>query len=105
MVVPQPPISSIFIPDKAIAQFCQRNHIRKLSLFGSVLRDDFTPQSDVDVLVEFEPGYAPGFLGLSRLQRELTELIGHQVDLRTPNSLSQYFRADVEAAAIPIYVA
>jgi hypothetical protein len=97
--------TGIPIPEQDIAQFCKRHHIRTLSLFGSVLRDDFTPQSDVDILVEFEPGHVPGLFGLVRLQRELSERLGRQVDLRTPASLSDYFRADVEALAVPIYAA
>lgn len=82
----------ITIPQDTLAEFCQRNHIRKLSLFGSVLRDDFRPDSDVDVLVEFEPGHVPGFLGISFMQIELSNLLGREVDLRTPAELSRYFR-------------
>lgn len=100
-----PKIHNILIPEREIAQFCQRNHIRRLSLFGSVLRDDFTPESDVDLLVEFEAGCVPGFLGLTHMQRELSELFNRRVDLRTPASLSDYFRAEVEASAVLIYAA
>jgi uncharacterized protein len=83
-----------------IAEFCQRHHIRKLSLFGSVLREDFGPQSDVDVLVEFEPGHVPGFFRLFDLEEELSRLFGgRKVDLRTPQDLSQYFRDQVVASA------
>jgi predicted nucleotidyltransferase len=83
-----------------IAEFCQRHHIRKLSLFGSVLRDDFHPESDVDVLVEFEPGHAPGFFRLFDLEEELSGLFGgRKVDLRTPQDLSRYFRDEVVAQA------
>ena len=82
-----------------IARFCQRNNIRRLALFGSVLRDDFGQDSDVDVLVEFEPGRAPGFLGLARMEEELSEIIGRKVDLNTPMSLSRYFRDAVLAEA------
>ena len=82
----------ISIPQDKLAEFCQRHHIRKLSLFGSVLRDDFRPDSDVDVLVEFEPGHVPGFLGISFMQIELSNLLGREVDLRTPAELSRYFR-------------
>ena len=74
------------IPLDAIAEFCQRNHIRKLSLFGSVLRDDFGPESDVDVLVEFEEGKTPG-LGFVSVMDGLTELLGREVDLVTPGSV------------------
>jgi len=79
------------IPQAQIAAFCRRHHIRRLSLFGSVLRDDFGPDSDVDVLVEFEPGHTPGF-GFVALERELSQLLGRRVDLNTPQSLSRYFR-------------
>lgn len=81
-----------------IAAFCRRNHIRKLSLFGSVLREDFGPESDVDVLVEFEPGHTPGFFRLFDMEEELSLLLdGCKVDLRTPEDLSRYFRDEVLA--------
>jgi len=87
---------NIQIPDKELAAFCRRHHIRRLAFFGSVLRDDFTPDSDVDVLVEFEPGSVPGLFGLARMERELTALLGgRKVDLRTPEDLSRYFRQSV----------
>lgn len=75
--------------------FCRRHHVRKLSLFGSVLREDFRPDSDIDVLVEFEPGHVPGFITLAGMQIELSEMLGRQVDLRTPATLSRYFRQKV----------
>src|SRR5215813_6813222 len=90
------------IPLDAIAEFCQRNHIRKLSLFGSVLRDDFGPGSDIDVLVEFEPGKTPG-LAFFGMQDELSEHFGRRVDLNTPGFLSRYFRDRVVAEALPLY--
>lgn len=82
----------------ALADICLRYHIRKLAFFGSVLRADFGPHSDIDVLVEFDPGQTPGFAFFS-IQDELTDLLGRQVDLHTPNSLSPYFRKQVEASA------
>lgn len=87
--------AKIVIPQDKLAEFCQRYHIRKLSLFGSVLRDDFRHDSDVDVLVEFEAGHVPGFLGISVMQIELSNLLGRKVDLRTPAELSRYFRQRV----------
>jgi len=84
---------------KRIAEFCQLHHIRKLALFGSVLREDFRPDSDIDVLVEFEPGHVPGFFHLFDLQEELSAIFGRKVDLRTPEDLSRYFRAEVVAGA------
>jgi predicted nucleotidyltransferase len=90
----------IALPQDEIAEFCRRHHICKLSLFGSVLRGDFCSDSDVDLLVEFEPGREPGFFGLARMERELTGLLGgRKVDLRTPEGLSRYFRDEVLAEA------
>jgi len=85
-----------------IAAFCRRHHIRRLALFGSVLRDDFRSGSDVDVLVEFEPGHTPG-LDFFDMQDELTEILGHNVDLNTPNFLSPYFRDRIMAEAEVLY--
>jgi len=83
------------IPRRKLAGFCRRNQIRRLALFGSVLREDFRPDSDVDVLVEFEPGRAPGLLRMAGLEMELSALLGRKADLRTPAELSRYFRDDV----------
>ncbi len=82
------------VPRDRLAEFCRANHIRRLSLFGSVLRDDFGPASDVDVLVEFEEGHVPG-LRFFALQRELSEMLGREVDLHTPGFLSPLFRSQV----------
>jgi predicted nucleotidyltransferase len=90
------------IPYDRIAAFCRKNRIRKLSLFGSILRDDFTPKSDVDVLVEFEEGATPG-LEFFDMQRSLTRILRRKVDLNTEGDLSKYFRARVLAAAEPLY--
>ncbi|MGA0199595.1 MAG: nucleotidyltransferase family protein [Prochlorotrichaceae cyanobacterium] len=92
----------IQIPDMKIQRFCQQNKIRKLSLFGSVLRDDFTEQSDVDVLVEFLPGKTPG-LAIVSMEDELSAILGRTVDLRTPRDLSRYFRDRVLQEARLIY--
>jgi predicted nucleotidyltransferase len=89
----------IEIPHEALAAFCRQNRIRRLSLFGSVLRDDFRPDSDIDVLVEFEPGAVVGLFDIARMERELSPLLGRRVDLRTPGDLSHYFRASVLAMA------
>lgn len=78
-----------------IAAYCKVRHIRKLAFFGSVLRDDFRPDSDIDVLVEFEPGHSPGLLKMAGFELELSELFGRKVDLRTPAELSKYFRDEV----------
>jgi predicted nucleotidyltransferase len=90
--------AKIDIPKEAIAAFCRRHHIRKLAFFGSVLRDDFTPESDVDVLVEFEPGHTPG-LAFFAMQRELSAILGKKGDMNTAQSLSPYFRQEVLARA------
>lgn len=90
---------AIAMDREQIADFCRKHHIRRLSLFGSVLRDDFRADSDVDVLVEFEPEHIPGLLRLARMEGELTHLIGREVDMRTPADLSPYFRDDVLAEA------
>jgi predicted nucleotidyltransferase len=81
----------IGIPHSELADFCCRNHIRRLAHFGPVLRDDFRPESDVDVLVEFEPGHRLGFAFFA-LQDELSEMFGRRVDLNTREDLSRYFR-------------
>ncbi len=88
-----------------IAEFCRRHHIRKLALFGSVLRDDFRPDSDVDVLVEFEPNASAGFLRLAAMELELSQLLGRRADLRTPPELSRYFRDTVIKTAEVQYAA
>jgi predicted nucleotidyltransferase len=87
-----------------IIEFCLRHHVRRLALFGLVLRDDFGPDSDVDVLVEFEPGHVPGFAFFD-LQEELAGILGRRVDLHTPASLSRYFRERVLSEALDQYVA
>jgi predicted nucleotidyltransferase len=94
----------IEFPSGPIAEFCRRHRIRRLALFGSILRDDFTPQSDIDVLVEFEPGARTGFAFFA-MQEELTDLLGRKVDLNTPGDLSRYFRDQVLAEAQEQYVA
>jgi predicted nucleotidyltransferase len=92
------------IPHDAIAQFCRERGIRRLAFFGSVLRDDFTPESDVDVLVEFEPKRVPGLITFAGYQIELSKLLGREVDMHTPASLSRYFRDEVLADAKDEYV-
>ena len=83
-----------------ITRFCREHHIRRLALFGSVLRDDFSPDGDIDVLVDFEKGHVPGLFGLARLERELSDVFGgRKIDLRTPEDISRYFRANVLAEA------
>jgi len=93
----------ITISDGAVAEFCRRHHIRRLAFFGSVLRDDFGPDSDVDMLVEFESGHIPGLIRMSAIELELTDLLGRKVDLRTAEDLSRYFRGEVVASAETIY--
>ncbi|MFH1672326.1 MAG: nucleotidyltransferase family protein [Pseudomonadota bacterium] len=87
------------VPRQKIAGFCRRNHIRRLSFFGSVLREDFGPDSDVDVLVEFDPDHIPGLIRLAGMEFELSEIMGRKVDIRTAQDLSRYFRQEVLNAA------
>ena len=93
----------ITIEQEAIVPLCQQHHIRKLALFGSVLRDDFHPDSDIDILVEFEPGHIPGFDFID-IQDKLSAIIGRVIDLKTPQDLSPYFRDRVLTEAEIIYV-
>lgn len=92
------------LPLDHIAAFCRRHRIHRLAIFGSALRDDFTPDSDIDVLVEFEPDARTG-LAFFAMQRELSDILGHAVDLNTPEFLSRYFRDQVLAEARDLYVA
>ena len=84
-----------------IASFCRERHIRRLAIFGSALRSDFQPDSDIDLLVEFEPDHIPGLFGIARMERELSVLFeGRKVDLRTPEDLSRYFRQQVDRKSV-----
>ena len=94
----------IGIDREKIAGFCRRHHIRKLALFGSVLRDDFRPDSDVDVLVEFEPGHRYTYFGLAELEDELSTLVGRRVDLHVSKSLHPFLRDKVLGQAEELYV-
>ncbi len=89
---------NLVIPKDKIADFCRRHHIKKLSIFGSALRDDFAPDSDVDVLVEFQKGCTPGFAFFD-MEAELSTIVGRKVELHTPNFLSRYFRDTVTKEA------
>lgn len=94
----------IKVPRQKVSEFCQRYHIRKLAFFGSVLREDFNPTSDVDVLVEFEPGHVPG-LAFFTMQDELSQILGRKVDLNTEGFISKYFRDEVVRESRIEYVA
>jgi predicted nucleotidyltransferase len=91
--------ANLEVPKQKVAEFCKKNHIKKLSLFGSALRDDFKDDSDVDMLVEFEPGACVGLIKLSGLELELGEILGRKVDLNTPGFISQYYRKEILAEA------
>lgn len=93
----------IDVPLNDIEQFCLKNHIQTLALFGSVLSERFRKSSDIDVLVQFDSQYIPGLIRLSELELELGEIFGRHVDLRTPKDLSQYFRSEVIAGAYHLY--
>jgi len=88
------------IPKDLIEGFCRKHHIRKLAIFGSYLREDFGPESDIDFLVEFEQGHTPGYFELAAMEEELSNLLGGcKADLRTHQELSRYFRDKVMAEA------
>jgi predicted nucleotidyltransferase len=93
----------IKLPKDQIAEFCRRHRIRRLSVFGSALRDDYGPDSDVDVLVEFEPDACVGLITLAGMELELAEIIGQKVDLNTPGFLSKYYRDQVLREAVVQY--
>jgi predicted nucleotidyltransferase len=96
--------AKIAIPRDKIAEFCKKHHIRRLSLFGSVISENFRQDSDVDVLVEFEPGQVVGLLRLAGMELELSEILGRKVDIRTAADLSRYFREEVVSSAEVQYV-
>ena len=97
---------TVKLPKEKIGEFCRRHHIRKLAVFGSALREDFRSDSDLDILVEFEPGHTPGLIRLAGMEIELSTLLGgRKVDMNTPLCLSPYFRDEVLAEAEPVYVA
>jgi predicted nucleotidyltransferase len=94
----------INLTDENIKEFCRRNHIRKLSVFGSFLRSDFNKDSDIDILVEFFPAHIPGLIRLAGMENELSSILGRKVDIRTAEDLSRYFRNDVLESAEVKYV-
>ena len=96
--------SHIVLPKDKIAEFCKRHHIRKLSLFGSCLHGGFGTESDIDLLVEFEPNHIPGLITLSGMEIELSDILERKVDLRTAEDLSRYFRKEVVESAEVQYV-
>ncbi len=89
----------ISFPDEKVRAFCLKHHIRRLALFGSILRHDFGPNSDIDVLVEFEPGTRVGLIRLSAIERELSELIGRRIDLNTPGFFRPELREQIVSEA------
>ena len=94
---------AIPIPYDEVRAFCERNHIRRLALFGSVLREDFGPESDVDMLVEFVPGTRVSLFDMEAMQAELSGKIGRIVDLRTPQELHASFRGLIQQSSVPLY--
>lgn len=98
------PISRFGFDADSLAEFCRRHGIRRLALFGSVLREDFGPASDIDLLVEFEPCRTPGFFRLFELEQSLSPFFGsRRIDLRTAQDLSPYFRDEVLRSSRPVY--
>jgi uncharacterized protein len=98
-----PSRARIAVPREQVADFCRRHHIRRLALFGSVLRDDFRPESDVDVLVEFEPEHRYTYFTLAQIEEELAGLLGRKVDVHVPKSLHPFIRDKVLGQAEPVY--
>ena len=96
-------VEEVRLPKEEIADFCRRHHVRRLSLFGSALHGDFGPSSDLDLLVEFESGHTPG-LAFFAMEKELSVLLGRDVDLNTAGFLCPHFRGDVVAEAKELYV-
>ncbi len=95
----------IEIPKEKLVKYCKKNHIKKLAFFGSFLREDFRSDSDIDILVEFERGFTPGFFDIIKMEEHLSHFFkGKEVDLRTPNDLSRYFREKVISNAEVLYV-
>src|SRR4051812_47345203 len=98
-------IHGVEFDSEKIGDFCRRHGVRRLSVFGSILRDDFSPDSDVDVLVEFHPGVRASLFDIGGMLMDLREMLARAVDLRPPGDLSRYFRDDVLAKARPLYAA
>ncbi|MCI0482062.1 MAG: nucleotidyltransferase family protein [Candidatus Dadabacteria bacterium] len=99
-------MEALRLPKDKLESFCKRHHIRRLAVFGSALRPDFRPDSDVDFLVEFEPGHAPSFFRLFDMEDEMSGIIGgRRADIRTPEDLSARFRKQVLASAVVQYAA
>jgi uncharacterized protein len=98
-------LQGVNIPEPELAAFCRRHGVARLSVFGSILRDDFGPNSDVDVLVEFPPGITYSLLDLGGMLMELRNMLGRDVDLKTPAFLSPYFRDEVVRRAKTLYAA
>ena len=97
-------LAQINVPEAEIAEFCARNGIRRLALFGSILTNRFSDSSDIDILVEFRPGERVGFFRLAEMEAELSRILGgRKIDLRTPMDLSRHFRNDVLGTAVPVY--
>jgi len=95
----------VFVADDDLVSFCRAHGIQRLRLFGSALRGELRPDSDIDLLVEFEPGRSPGLVGLAALELELEAILGREVELRTPSDLSRYFRDAVTQSSRVLYAA
>lgn len=98
-------LNGLEVPDEKLTDLCRRSQVRELSVFGSALRPDFRPESDIDLLVVFEPGARIGFIAYARLQRELSELVGRKVDLVSKRGLKPLIRDEVIASSRVVYAA
>lgn len=96
-------VGKIAFPKNKIRDFCRKYHVKKFSFFGSILTDKFGPDSDIDVLVEFEPNAHPNYFLLVDMENDLTKIFGRRTDVRTPNEISHYYRQQVLSEAKSIY--
>jgi predicted nucleotidyltransferase len=98
-------LTNLHLDEASVTEFCRRHHLLRLAFFGSVLRDDFAENSDVDVLVEYSPGHVPGFIALTGMEEELSAILGRKADIRSAGDLSRHIRDDVVREALVQYVA
>ncbi len=98
-------LTNLHLDQASVTEFCRRHLLLRLAFFGSVLRDDFAENSDVDVLVEYSPEHVPGFIALAGMEEELSAILGRKADIRSAGDLSRHFRDEVVREALVQYVA